>query len=80
MGGLVVNGDAQVLDAQDAPIAGLYAAGGAMGGLQGGPPNGYSGGWSEAATFGMLAAEHAVSGAGVLATANAATDAKADPG
>lgn len=61
MGGVVVNGHAQVLDAHETPIPGLYAAGGTMGGLQGGPRNGYSGGWSEATTFGLLAAEHAMS-------------------
>lgn len=60
MGGLLVNGDGQVLAADDAPIPGLYAAGGTMGGLQGGPHAGYSGGWSEAMVFGLLAAEHAV--------------------
>jgi fumarate reductase flavoprotein subunit len=60
MGGLLVNGRAQVLDEAEQPIPCLYAAGGAMGGLQGGPANGYSGGWSEAATFGLLTAEDAV--------------------
>lgn len=59
MGGLAVNGHGQVLGRDDRPIAGLYAAGGTMGGLQGGPRVGVAGGWSEAATFGMLAAEHA---------------------
>ena len=39
--------------------ANLYAAGGTMGGLQGGPRIGVAGGWSEATTFGLLAAEHA---------------------
>jgi fumarate reductase flavoprotein subunit len=57
MGGLLINGNAEVVDQHDRPIPGLYAAGGTMGGLQGGPRSGYSGGWSEAATFGMLAAE-----------------------
>jgi fumarate reductase flavoprotein subunit len=61
MGGVLVNAQAQVLDEKEQPIAGLYAAGGTMGGLQGGPRNGYAGGWSEAITFGLLAAEHAVS-------------------
>jgi succinate dehydrogenase/fumarate reductase flavoprotein subunit len=61
MGGLLVNGNAQVLDTSDRPIPWLYAAGQAMGGLQGGPRNGYTGGWSEASTFGMLAGEHAAS-------------------
>lgn len=60
MGGLLVNGDAQVLGADDRPIPNLYAAGGTMGGLQGGPRNGYAGGWSESLTFGLLAAEHAM--------------------
>jgi fumarate reductase flavoprotein subunit len=61
MGGLLVNAHAQVLDEQEHPIPGLHAAGGTMGGLQGGPRNGYSGGWSEATTFGLLAAEYATS-------------------
>jgi fumarate reductase flavoprotein subunit len=70
MGGLLINGRAQVLDQDENPVPGLYAAGGAMGGLQGGPHSGYSGGWSEASTFGMLAAENAVApvGADALST------------
>jgi fumarate reductase flavoprotein subunit len=59
MGGVVVDESARVLAEGDVPIAGLYAAGGTMGGLQGGPRNGYAGGWSEASTFGLLAGEHA---------------------
>ena len=61
MGGLLVDEHARVLDHDDRPVPGLYAAGGAMGGLQGGPAPGagYCGGWSEASTFGLLAAEHA---------------------
>jgi fumarate reductase flavoprotein subunit len=59
MGGLAVNGSAQVLDEKDRPIPGLYAAGGAMGGLQGGPRLGVAGGWSEASSFALIAAEHA---------------------
>jgi fumarate reductase flavoprotein subunit len=61
MGGLLVDEHARVIRANDAePIAGLYAAGGTMGGLQGGELNrGYAGGWSEASTFGLLAGEHA---------------------
>jgi fumarate reductase flavoprotein subunit len=72
MGGLLINGDAQVLDRDEQPILGLYAAGGAMGGLQGGSKNGYSGGWSEASTFGMLAAEHVARHASDAAQAVAA--------
>jgi fumarate reductase flavoprotein subunit len=59
MGGLLVNAHGQVLDEDERPIPNLYAAGGTMGGLQSGPENGYSGGWAEATTFGLLAAEHA---------------------
>jgi fumarate reductase flavoprotein subunit len=58
MGGLLVNRFGQVLDGDEEPIPGLYAAGGTMGGLQGGPRIGVAGGWSEASTFGLLAAEH----------------------
>jgi fumarate reductase flavoprotein subunit len=59
MGGLLVDPHARVMHRDGAPIAGLYAAGGSMGGLQGGPRSkGYTGGWSEATTFGLLAAEH----------------------
>jgi fumarate reductase flavoprotein subunit len=58
MGGLLVNRYGQVLSDNEEPIAGLYAAGGTMGGLQGGPRIGVAGGWSEASTFGLLAAEH----------------------
>lgn len=59
MGGVLVNGHAQVLKQAAQPIPGLYAAGGTMGGLMGGPRNGYAGGWAEAVTFGLLAGEHA---------------------
>jgi fumarate reductase flavoprotein subunit len=59
MGGILVDGHGRALDVQGQPIPGLYSAGGAMAGLQGGTENGYSGGWSEAATFGLLAGEHA---------------------
>ncbi len=62
MGGLLVNKNAQVVDSDEQPIPGLYAAGGTMGGLQGGPGSkGYAGGWAEASTFGLLAAEHVAS-------------------
>lgn len=61
MGGVLVNGNGQVLDEGEQPIPGLYAAGGTMGGLQGGPRQGYAGGWSAASTFGLLTAEHATS-------------------
>ena len=60
MGGPLVNGRAQVLDADERPIEGLYAAGGTMGGLMGGPQAGYAGGWAEASTFGLIAGESAI--------------------
>jgi fumarate reductase flavoprotein subunit len=59
LGGLLVDSQAQVLDHDEQPIPGLLAAGGTMGGLNGGPRSGYAGGWSEAASFGLLAAETA---------------------
>lgn len=55
MGGLLVDGNARVLDRERRPIPGLYAAGGTMGGLHGGPQVGYAGGLLEAAVFGLLA-------------------------
>ena len=59
MGGLLVDGSARVLDADEKPIPGLMAAGGTMGGLHGGPRAGYAGGLLEAAVFGLLAGESA---------------------
>jgi len=56
MGGLAVNQDGAVLDQNGSPIAGLYAAGGATGGLEGGPSIGYVGGLVKA-TIGLRAAE-----------------------
>jgi fumarate reductase flavoprotein subunit len=58
LGGILTNGDGQVLREDEEPIPGLYAAGSTTGGLMGGPNFGYVGGWSQAATFGLLAAEH----------------------
>ena len=56
MGGIVVNGDGAVLDGNDKPIPGLYAAGSTIGGLNGGPHAGYVGGLINA-TIGLVAAE-----------------------
>jgi fumarate reductase flavoprotein subunit len=56
MGGIVVDGDGAVLDNNDRPIAGLYAAGSTVGGLDGGPHAGYVGGLIKA-TIGLRAAE-----------------------
>lgn len=59
MGGVAINADAQVLDRNGLPISGLYAAGGATGGLEGGGSLGYVGGLIKASVFGLRAAEHA---------------------
>jgi fumarate reductase flavoprotein subunit len=56
MGGIVVDGRARVLDIDDRPIPGLYAAGSTVGGLDGGPHSGYFGGLIKA-TIGLIAAE-----------------------
>lgn len=58
MGGIATDAQARVLDANDRPIAGLYAAGACTGGLEGGGgAAGYSGGLSKSGVFGMLAGE-----------------------
>jgi fumarate reductase flavoprotein subunit len=56
-GGIAVNGSGQVVDANDAPIPGLYAAGSAVGGLEGGPRAAYLGGLIKSFCIGMIAAE-----------------------
>lgn len=56
MGGIAVDQDGAVLDRNGHTIAGLYAAGGATGGLEGGPSIGYVGGLIKA-VFGLRAAE-----------------------
>jgi fumarate reductase flavoprotein subunit len=56
MGGIAVDGDGRVLDKNDQPIPGLYAAGSTVGGLDGGPHAGYVGGLIKAA-IGLRAAE-----------------------
>ncbi len=57
VGGLRTDGSARVLNSNEAPIPGLYAAGGTAGGLQGGPRGGYVGGLAVALVFGLLAGE-----------------------
>ena len=56
MGGLATDGDARVLRADGAPIAGLYGAGGSIAGTDGGPFTGYTGGLAKALVFGWRAA------------------------
>ena len=60
MGGVAVDAKARVLDVNDRPIAGLYAAGATCGGLEGGPDAAYLGGIVKAVVFGLLAAEDAM--------------------
>jgi fumarate reductase flavoprotein subunit len=56
-GGLSVNGKGQVMDTNDQPITGLYAAGSTVGGLEGGPRAAYVGGLIKSFCIGLLAAE-----------------------
>ncbi|HSQ13241.1 MAG TPA: FAD-binding protein [Candidatus Deferrimicrobium sp.] len=62
MGGILVNGRAQALNQAEQPIAGLYAAGDAIGGLMGGYRGGYTGGLMQAVVTGILAGENAAQG------------------
>jgi fumarate reductase flavoprotein subunit len=59
MGGILVNGRGEVLNANEQPIAGLYAAGDCIGGLMGGYRGGYTGGLMQAIVTGILAGENA---------------------
>lgn len=59
MGGVLVNGRAQVLNENEKPIAALYAAGDTIGGLMGGYRGGYTGGLMQAVVTGILAGENA---------------------
>jgi fumarate reductase flavoprotein subunit len=61
MGGIAIDGKSQALDQSDQPIAGLYAAGDAIGGLMGGYRGGYTGGLMQAIVTGILAGENASS-------------------
>ena len=57
MGGIAVDGAAQVVRPDDTPIPGLYAAGSSVGGIEGGPRAGYVGGLIKAFLLGLVAAE-----------------------
>ncbi len=56
-GGLAVNGRGEVVDGDDRLIAGLYAAGSAVGGIDGGPRAGYVGGLIKSFGIGLIAAD-----------------------
>jgi fumarate reductase flavoprotein subunit len=56
-GGLAVNGRGEVVNTDDRPIAGLYAAGSAVGGIEGGPRAGYVGGLIKSFGIGLIAAD-----------------------
>jgi fumarate reductase flavoprotein subunit len=57
MGGIAIDEHAQVLNEAGQPIAGLFAAGAATGGLEGGRHAAYIGGLMKAGVFGLIAAE-----------------------
>jgi fumarate reductase flavoprotein subunit len=57
MGGIATDGCARVLDREDRPIPGLFAAGCTTGGLEGGMRSGYIGGLAKSASMALLAAE-----------------------
>jgi fumarate reductase flavoprotein subunit len=59
MGGVAIDPDARVQAKNGGAIAGLYAAGATIGGLEGGPVTGYTGGLAKALTFGKIAGETA---------------------
>lgn len=66
MGGIAIDGHGRVKRPDGSTIPGLYAAGGATGGLEGGGARGYVGGLIKACVFGMRAAEHAAGHAASL--------------
>ena len=59
MGGPLINGRSQVLNAAEESIPGLFAGGDAIGGLMGGYNGGYTGGVTQALITGMLAGKNA---------------------
>jgi hypothetical protein len=58
-GGIAIDGHGRVKRPDGSVITGLYAAGGATGGLEGGGALGYVGGLIKACVFGLRAGEHA---------------------
>ena len=57
MGGISIDANGRVLTPDGDPIAGLYAAGCATGGLEGGEKKGYVGGLVKSSVTGLRAAE-----------------------
>lgn len=62
MGGIAIDAASRVLDGEDRPIPGLYAAGCTTGGLEGGTNAGYVGGLAKSTVSALRAAE-AIAGA-----------------
>jgi len=69
MDGIDIDAQAQVLDTDKKPIAGLFAAGATTGGLEGGKNSAYVGGLIKAGSFGLIAAERIATLAGKTFTA-----------
>ena len=57
MGGIAIDTSARVLNEDQRPIPGLYAAGSTTGGIEGGPAAGYIGGLAKAFCLGLIAGE-----------------------
>jgi fumarate reductase flavoprotein subunit len=57
MGGIATDARGRVLDRDDNPIVGLYAAGSSTGGLEGGAQAAYTGGLSKTLVFALRAGE-----------------------
>jgi len=62
MGGVVIDAQARAQKRDGGVLAGLYAVGTPISGLEGGPRAGYVGGLSKAFILGLLAAEDAAAG------------------
>lgn len=67
MGGVAIDEWSRASTVEGQPFPGLYAAGGASGGLEGGEAVGYVGGLSKASTTGLRAAEHILSNTSLAA-------------
>ncbi len=70
MGGIAIDTDCRALRADGSAIAGLYAAGSTVAGLEGGTQMAYMGGLSKAFILGLLAAEGIARQVGAMAKAS----------